>query len=219
MWLPSGSTSCCAAVAAAGCLRNQSLGVGLGQCRGFPFKSRKFQIGDRQAFRSGRKDRAIRSRTSRRPRALRDKLATVMAREYAEKWQADYERTKITQDETAEEFKAVYQKACDDLVVLFARMKTADAECSRVNAASPSGEARRGLDRPGRGPRPHGDDTSRASGSKSRAAQIDDAWCGGTEGRQISRRQFRTSQPMRVAVIAHVKNTPPVCGHVLRVRH
>ena len=70
---------------------------------------------------------------------LRDKLTAVLDREYLERWNSHYEKTKIVVDQAAEEYKTDVQKAFDILVAALAREETVAAEVDRVNLSAPPG--------------------------------------------------------------------------------
>ena len=80
----------------------------------------------------------------------RDRLRTVLPRlqaqheeiaaaEFLTQWSADYEALKVKRDALAAELGQVYPKVVSQLVDLFGRLATNDAEISRLHQARPSG--------------------------------------------------------------------------------
>jgi hypothetical protein len=73
---------------------------------------------------------------------LRSHLAEVEAREYAQRWAADYRQTEALRDAAAQRF-ARYPASVHELIEIILEAQAVDAEVSRVNGSALPGEHRR----------------------------------------------------------------------------
>jgi hypothetical protein len=73
---------------------------------------------------------------------LRSRLAEVEAREYAQRWEADYRQAEALRDAAARRF-ARYPALVHELIEIILEAQSVDAEVSRVNGLALPGEHRR----------------------------------------------------------------------------
>jgi hypothetical protein len=72
---------------------------------------------------------------------LEEKLKSVVANEYKERWLADRDRVKVTRDNAADQFERL-RDIFKEIILIFKNADAVDQEVARVNSIAPDGEPR-----------------------------------------------------------------------------